>query len=654
MAGTAGAIRAGQAFIEMGLNNDPLTKGLKAAESQLKSFGIAVTQIGAAAGAAGAAITVPLLAMAKTFAEGTSALQHMSERTGISIEALSALSYAAKQTGIDLDTVEGAVRKMQKALTAGSLENQQAAQTFERLGLNVKVLEQLKPEKAFEVLADRISKIPNENARAGAAMLIFGKTGTSILPLIENMAALTKEAKEFGLVASTKGVEAGTRLQHAFNLLDKSIAFTQGTIASSLAPTLTEMNAAFARNLKTVREWIAANKPLVLQAFQIGLALTAVGTAFATLGGAFVIAGAVIGGVATTLGAIGAALAALTSPISLVIAGLGGLAAWFVTSTNAGGKSLQWLGDRFGDLKTTVTSAFKGIADALKAGDIRLAADILWTELKFVWLQGISDLDNATRNFLSNTKSAFADTSFDIATGWSEMWADMQKSSVSVGTFMQLMLNNIGADATKTASVFEFAFRTAMAHIQLKGKVLEDELNAINSRALGQGVQATQIQTGTASFLTQGAAGAVNQAEEDRKNRQKSINDQKEAADAARAKSALERQKRIDELHKKLDELNKKAKEEAGKVKPLAEEKKEGPQKEFTTPEELDKSIEDVKKKTVDVKGSFSAAAVQSFGIGDTLSEAVKENGKKQEKTNEKLDKIHEKLGRQQAVFAPA
>jgi hypothetical protein len=224
MAGTASAIRAGQAFVEMGLNSDPLTKGLKAAESQLKGFGIAVTQIGAAAGAAGAAITVPLLAMAKTFAEGTSALQHMSERTGISIEALSALGYAAKQTGIDLDTVEGAVRKMQKAMTAGSLENQQAAQTFANLGLNVKALEQLKPEKAFEVLADRIAAIPNENARAGAAMLIFGKTGTSILPLIENMATLTKEAKDFGLVASTKGVEAGTRLQHSISWISRSLS----------------------------------------------------------------------------------------------------------------------------------------------------------------------------------------------------------------------------------------------------------------------------------------------------------------------------------------------------------------------------------------------------------------------------------------------
>jgi hypothetical protein len=388
MAGTAGAIRAGQAFIEMGLNNDPLTKGLKAAESQLKGFGIAVTQIGAAAGAAGAAITVPLLAMAKIFAEGTSALQHMSERTGISIEALSALGYAAKQTGLDLSEVEIAIKKMQKSMTAGSLENQQAAQTFANLGLNVKKLEQLKPEEAFEVLAQRISEIPNPTAKAGAAMLIFGKSGTSILPLIENMAALTKEAKDFGLVASTKGVEAGTRLQHAFNLLDKSIAFTQGTIASALAPTLTEMNAAFARNLKTVREWIAANKPLVLQAFQIGLALTAVGTVFATLGAAFIASGAVLGGVATTLAAIGAALAALTSPISLVIAAIAGLGTWFLKSTETGQQSLAFIGKQFQQLKAEAIATFGGIAEALKAGDIVLAGQILWTGLQVEWLKG--------------------------------------------------------------------------------------------------------------------------------------------------------------------------------------------------------------------------------------------------------------------------
>jgi hypothetical protein len=773
MAGTAGAIRAGQAFIEIGLNNDPLTKGLKAAESQLKSFGIAVTQIGAAAGAAGAAITVPLLAMAKTFAEGTSALQHMSERTGISIEALSALAYAAKQTGIDLDTVEGAVRKMQKALTAGSLENQQAAQTFERLGLNVKALEQLKPEKAFEILADRISKIPNENARAGAAMLIFGKTGTSILPLIENMAALTKEAKDFGLVASTKGVEAGTRLQHAFNLLDKSIAFTQGTIASSLAPTLTEMNAAFARNLKTVREWIAANKPLVLQAFQIGLALTAVGTAFATLGAAFIASGAVLGGVATTLAAVGAALAALTSPISLVIAAIAGLGTWFLRSTETGQQSLAFIGKQFQQLKAEAIATFGGIADALKAGDIVLAGQILWTGLQVEWLKGKVALLNiwdewgvsmvaktimvkdkivetltfgwdliglgltASTNVMLNTWDTFVAAvivSFNnmiepLQIGWAlittaatytantitgiwqatsdtlvavsspffalmgEEWNLFTKLvSVQIGiirgyweTFVSYLggaIDLIRANWDKFIAAVQIGTGPLFPLIEKLGEAVKGAGGLIgqagknlagnfNISAAGVAVGGVQMQTQQANDK------AIQARDEAAKKRQDELAAKAQAiedARVARTKELIELQKKqledlakgsetawfkaaeqLEKLQGELKAQQAKAKEKAGKLGPLAEEKKQGKEVgEPLKPEELDKSIEDIKKNTVDVKGSFSAAAVQSFGIGDTLSEAVKENGKKQEKTNEKLDKIHEKLGRQQAVFAPA
>ena len=52
------------------------------------------------------------------------------------------------------------------------------------LNLTVEDLNRLKPEKQFELIADRISKIPNPTARAAIAMQIFGKTGTSLLPML--------------------------------------------------------------------------------------------------------------------------------------------------------------------------------------------------------------------------------------------------------------------------------------------------------------------------------------------------------------------------------------------------------------------------------------------------------------------------------------
>jgi len=47
--------------------------------------------------------------------------------------------------------------------------------------------------------------------------------------------------------------------------------------------------------------------------------------------------------------------------------------AHLVHASGAGGKALDWLGDRFGTLKDDALSAYQGIADAFAAGDLALA-----------------------------------------------------------------------------------------------------------------------------------------------------------------------------------------------------------------------------------------------------------------------------------------
>ena len=112
--------------------------------------------IGAGLSGLGAGIVLPLVGAAKSFADAGSVLNDASARTGVSVEALSALSYAAQQTGTDLGTVEGAIRKMQKALVAGSEENLQAEATFMALGLSVQDLMKLNPDQQFDALAKAI------------------------------------------------------------------------------------------------------------------------------------------------------------------------------------------------------------------------------------------------------------------------------------------------------------------------------------------------------------------------------------------------------------------------------------------------------------------------------------------------------------------
>ena len=64
-------------------------------------------------------------------------LLDMSQRTGVSVEALSELGFAAEQSGADMETLEAGLRKMQKFdRGSGRPARRQAQEALARLGLD--------------------------------------------------------------------------------------------------------------------------------------------------------------------------------------------------------------------------------------------------------------------------------------------------------------------------------------------------------------------------------------------------------------------------------------------------------------------------------------------------------------------------------------
>jgi hypothetical protein len=117
---------------------------------------------------------------------------------------------------------------------------------------------------------------------------------------------------------------------------------------------------------------------------------------------------------------LGAVIALLVSPIGLVIAAVAALAGYLIYATDAGGKALAWLGGRFNVLKEDALTAYQGIADALMAGDIALAAKVLWASLKLAWLKGTEGLRSTWESFQAGLVSVF----IDLAATLKKTWAD--------------------------------------------------------------------------------------------------------------------------------------------------------------------------------------------------------------------------------------
>jgi len=146
-----------------------------------------------------------------------------------------------------------------------------------------------------------------------------------------------------------------------------------------------------------VTKLINANKGLVVVALKVIVAAGAIGAVLMAAGAAgsalaFVFGGlaTLISGTVTAVGMMISVLSALLSPIGLVAAAIVGLGLYIIYSTETGAKALDWLSDKFNELKAKVMTVLSAMGDALAAGDIGLAAKVLWTAIKLEWQKGIN------------------------------------------------------------------------------------------------------------------------------------------------------------------------------------------------------------------------------------------------------------------------
>ncbi len=441
------AIRAGRAFVELFANDKRLVRGLKAASAKLKAWGAGVTAMGRKVFAGGLALAAPLAAATKTFAAMGDTVAKMSLRTGVSAESLSELGFAAEQSGSDLQTLEKGVRTMQRSITDAGRGLSTQVDALEDLGLKYEDLADLSPEQQFKLFADHLSRIEDLSKRAALAMMLLGRAGTQLLPLMQDGAAgieaLQKQARELGLTISTEDANAAAALTDAMNILWR--VFKQGVfvIGSALGPLLKEFAERAARIIKTVFDWVKQNKELIVTIFKVAVAMMAGGAALMVLGGLLSGLGTVFGmlagivtGVGSALGVIGTVLGAILTPVGMVVTAIAALAAYLLYVSGVGEQALGWLGRQFNALKETALAAWRGISDALAAGDIALAAKVLWLTLKTEWQKGVAWLTEKWIAFKETLMAVWTEAVYGTAKILTSAWAGIQTAWVETVAFM--------------------------------------------------------------------------------------------------------------------------------------------------------------------------------------------------------------------------
>lgn len=318
---SSGTIRAGRAYVEVGTDNAKLNAGLAAAHRQLKTFGNAVGMIGTSMMGVGAAILAPLAATTKLFASMGDGLGDMSKRTGISVESLSQLRYAAEQSGTSLEQVEVSVKRMQKSIAGVADEAEGTTGKLDALGLVAKDLAGLGVEGQFKLIADRVSQISDPTERAAAALTVFGRSGTALLPMMQSGARgideLQAAAQRLGLTISTESAKQADEFSDTIgDLLAVSKAATF-QLGSALAPTLKAVATDVLAAAQAASTWIASNREMVLTVAQVGAGALAIGAALKAVGVASSLAATGLTAMGTVMLALNVAMGRSTSGVSL-------------------------------------------------------------------------------------------------------------------------------------------------------------------------------------------------------------------------------------------------------------------------------------------------------------------------------------------------
>jgi hypothetical protein len=490
----AKGVRAGRAFVELFADDTQLARALKRAQKRLSAFGDSARAIGARFTAIGGAALAGFGAAIGVFVKAGDALDKMSLRTGLSVEALSELEYAASQSGASMEDVEKGVRTMQRTINDAERGLSTATEAFEELGLSAEQLRSLTPEKQFTLIADRISKIEDPSKRAAIAMQVLGKSGSQLLPLMLNGAAgieaLRKQARDLGLTISTETAQDAARLGDRLDDLRRVLRATVIVVGATLAPAVEAATKRITRIAVVISSWIKANRETVVLAAKVALAIFAVGAAFLAIGSLAAIAAFALGGIVSAISAVGAiiggvitVLGAVLSPIGLVVAAIAAATFAFFRFTKVGQDALAFLQARFRQLADVVGRTLGGVRDALSAGDIDLAARVLWSGLRVVWLEGTKEIRDTFAGGLVVMRRLLLSASI----GMQKIWASFSSGVRSAWEVTQnwlakrfIELQGIFDDSLDVEAAKRGLEELSQTNLSSIAKQAEDALNALD------------------------------------------------------------------------------------------------------------------------------------------------------------------------------
>lgn len=185
-----------------------------------------------------------LASFAKSALDSADQLYKMSQKTGVAVEQLSVFSYVAQQADVSQESLTKGFGKLAKSLDALNSGDASAVEAFQRIGLSAEDLKGLGLDQVLVKIANAQAKFEDGAGKAAVSMAIFGKSGTEMIPMLNDLANggfenAKNKLQDLGLVISNDMAKASQDFNDSMTRLEMAAKGATVQVAQGMLPGLT-------------------------------------------------------------------------------------------------------------------------------------------------------------------------------------------------------------------------------------------------------------------------------------------------------------------------------------------------------------------------------------------------------------------------------
>lgn len=263
-------------------------------------------------------------------------------------------------------------------------------------------------------------------------------------------------------------VEGGTNTA-AMNRLKATFVELQRDVGQVLSESMKPMIEILQLLAKEFKALDPETKAVLVQIGVLGAAFLGLRPTLAVLSYVFAPLTAVLGMIPVLIGAIFTPMGAFVALITTATAAV-------VYFGEYGGSILEWFGGRWDALKEHFAPAIQGMKDAIKAGNLKLAFDILWAQVKLSFAQGIQPLREMWSALVLFFKTDLMKMGDNLVQLYDQSVAGLKLLGYDVAKFL--------SSSASARGEFEDEQQAIIDATRKKHKLMEEARKAENEQAL--------------------------------------------------------------------------------------------------------------------------------------------------------------------------